>query len=126
VDQRIVAPVRRAVLVISLIVAFASVVLPASASAQRCGHVHIATRHLNAKVRIVHGPLKCAFARKLISAAYHAVDTRKSDGYNNTYGVFWRVKGWRCFTGLAQSQLFCGQRHKETDGSLRSDDGWSF
>jgi hypothetical protein len=43
-----------------------------------------------------------------------------------TYGVFWRLWGWRCYVGLAGSQTFCQLGTKEVDGSLRSDDGWTF
>jgi hypothetical protein len=34
--------------------------------------------------------------------------------------------GWRCFIGLAGSQTFCHRGTKGVDGSLRSDDGWTF
>jgi hypothetical protein len=36
------------------------------------------------------------------------------------------VDGWRCFIGLAGSQTFYHRGAKEVDGSLRSDDGWTF
>ena len=68
-------------------------VLPATASAQHCGRVHIRTRGVTARVRVVHGHVSCRSARMLIAAAYHAADTRKPNGYGNTYGRFWRVSG---------------------------------
>jgi hypothetical protein len=99
---------------------------PACASAQHCGRVYVQTRGASAKVRVVRGPISCKRARSLIKAAYHAEDTRHSDGYNKTFGMFWRVQGWRCYTGLAWSQAFCFRDQREADGSTRRDDGWSF
>jgi hypothetical protein len=65
-------------------------------------------------------------ARRQIAAAYRAEDTRHWSGFQNPYGVFWRVEGWRCFIGLAGSQTFCQSGAREVDGSLRREDGWTF
>ena len=107
-------------------IAFFALSFPASAAAQRCGRVNIPTRHTTAKVRVVHGAATCSSARKLIKAAYHAVDTRQADGYGNTYGYFWRVSGWRCYFGLGRSEALCQRRGNQVDGSTRTDDGWGF
>jgi hypothetical protein len=103
-----------------------SLALPANASAHRCGRLPVPARGLDAKVRIVHGPISCHSARKLIVTAYHAESTRHSAGFQNPDGVFWRVDGWRCYIGLAGSQTFCHRGIKRVDGSLRTDDGWTF
>lgn len=99
---------------------------PAVAAAGRCGRLEVTTRDAKAKVRVVRGRTTCAAARRQIAAAFHAEDTLPWSGYANPYGVYWRVRGWRCFIGLAGSQTFCHRRRSEVDGSLRTDDGWSF
>ena len=115
---------RRRILIASA-TGFIGVALPSAALAQRCGRVSVPGRG-SAKVRVVRGPLYCRAARRQIAAAYRAEDTRHWSGYQNPYGVFWRVDEWRCFIGLAGSQTFCHRGAKEVDGSLRSDDGWTF
>jgi hypothetical protein len=86
----------------------------------------VPARGLKAKVRLVHGPLTCHRARRQIAAAFTAEVVRHNDGFNPTNGVFWRVDGWRCFIGLADTQTFCVRRGREVDGSFRTDDGWTF
>ena len=101
------------------------IALPATALGQRCGRVAVPSRG-RAKVRVVHGPVRCRVARQQVSAAYRAEDTRAWNGYEPALGVFWRVDGWQCFIRLAGSQTFCHRGAREVDGSLRSDDGWTF
>jgi hypothetical protein len=98
----------------------------ASAAGRRCGRVEIPTRGLSAKVKVIAGLEWCRAARGQIAAAFRAEDTRHWVGYANPDGVFWRVRGWRCFIGLAGSQTFCRRGHSRVDGSTRSDDGWTF
>ncbi len=65
--------------------AFLSLVVPATASAHRCGRVWIPSRSLHAKVRVVHGPSSCHTARELIAAAYDAESTRDWAGFENPF-----------------------------------------
>jgi hypothetical protein len=43
-----------------------------------------------------------------------------------TFGLYWRVRGWRRSHGLGGAQAFCLRRGREIDGSFRSDEDWSF
>lgn len=100
---------------------------PSSASAStRCGRVYVPVYHHSAKVRIVTGRATCVGARGLIRDAFTAFVKRRSDGTDPSVGLYWHVRGWRCSHGLGGSQAFCLQARREIDGSLRSDDGWSF
>ncbi len=99
---------------------------PQADASKRCGHVFIASRSVSAKVRVVRGRAGCSAARGLIRAAYRAQDTRRQDGTDPTYGIYWRVRHWRCSHGLGGSQVFCFRGGREVDGSTRRDDGWSF
>jgi hypothetical protein len=92
----------------------------------RCGRVSVHARHAPAKVLIVRGTASCVVARALIAAAFTAEVKRHYDFLDPTYGIGWRVDGWRCTTGLADTQTFCTRGDDRTDGSLRSDDGWNF
>ena len=92
----------------------------------RCGRVSAHARHAPAKVLIVRGPASCVVARALIADAFTAEVKRHYDFLDPTYGIGWRVDGWRCTTGLADTQTFCMRGDDRTDGSLRSDDGWNF
>jgi hypothetical protein len=77
-------------------------------------------------VRVTQGTTSCRAARRQIAAAFGAEDRRHWDGYANPDGVFWRVRRWRCFIGLADTQTFCFRGHNRVDGSVRTDDGWTF
>jgi len=100
--------------------------VPATAQARDCGRVKVSSHTRNAKVRVVRGELSCGQARRLIAAAYGAEAARRWDGMNERVGVFWHVMGWRCSTGLAWSESFCERGKQQVDGSVRTDDGWSF
>jgi hypothetical protein len=99
--------------------------LPGTAGAKRCGHVAVGSG-LKAKVRVVYGDVRCGKARVVIKSAYHAEASRSADGSDSTYGYYWRVRGFRCYTGLAGSETFCHRGRKQVDGSTRTDDGWYF
>lgn len=120
-----VSVMRRTGLVLAVL-AGAGWALPASADAKVCGRVQLSTRHAKAKVRVVRGQVGCGPAHTLIADAFTAIDRHKADGTDQLSGRFWLVDGWKCFTGLAASQLFCEQARKEVDGSTRGDDGWFF
>jgi hypothetical protein len=125
VEEMLQSSVRVRVL-IAVATTVVAAAMPASAAARRCGRVEIPTRELGAKVHVVHGTTSCRAARRQIAAAFGAEDTRHWDGYANPDGVFWHVRGWRCFIGLADTQTFCFRGHKRVDGSVRTDDGWTF
>jgi hypothetical protein len=96
------------------------VAVPAQAASQRCGRIAIGNG-IKAKVRVVQGAVRCGKARLVIKSAYHAEATRHWDGDGN-YGVYWRVRGFSCSTGLGGSETFCRRGSKRVDGSTRSDD----
>jgi hypothetical protein len=112
----------RAVAVIFVLAVLAT---PAEA-AHRCGRIYVPTDHANAKVRVVKGPETCEPARRLIRDAFTAFATRQPDGVGQEYGLEWNVDAWRCFHGLGGTEASCFRRSKRIDGSVRTDDGWSF
>jgi hypothetical protein len=99
---------------------------PAVASSRRCARVGVPARQFTAKVLVRAGPESCVAARALIKVAFTAESTRKWDGRLPNDGVFWQVSGFKCEIGLAGSQTFCTRARERVDGSLRSDDGWTF
>lgn len=100
--------------------------VPAAEAAQRCGRILVPARHVDAKVRVLRGPVSCATAHRLLKNAFDIETTHHWNGDDPTFGIFWKVQGWRCFIGLAGSQTFCRRGPMEVDGSLRTDDGWNF
>jgi hypothetical protein len=97
-----------------------------SSGRQRCGRISVPARKAVAKVLVVHGPDDCSTATRLIKNAFTAEVTRHFDFRNPTFGIGWTIHGWRCTTGLADTQTFCKQGDHRIDGSLRTDDGWNF
>jgi hypothetical protein len=43
---------------------------------------------------------------------------------NPARGIYWRMDGWRCSTGLAASDVTCARARQEVGGSTRRDDSW--
>jgi hypothetical protein len=93
---------------------------------KRCGHVAVAPHPPLAKVRVVHGGLRCSTARSLMRHAFPTVHTGRPITENDTLGELWRVGGWLCAGGLGQSEIFCFRGAEQVDGSGRNDDGWVF
>ena len=122
--RRMQAAARLILLVCAAMIPVAA--FPASGSAKICGRVYVSSAGRRAKVRVVRGPLGCGPAHREIAAAFNALAYRNPNGYNNVYGYFWRVRGWRCYSGLGHSETFCHRGRKQVDGSFRSDDGWIF
>lgn len=112
--------------IVGTVVSLSLAAAPAAAAAYRCGRVAVPVRHARAKVRAVHGSVSCRPARRLIAKAFTEESQRHWDGYDRTYGIYWKVRGWRCYVGLAETQTFCHRGDREVDGSLRHDDGWTF
>jgi hypothetical protein len=97
-----------------------------AAASTRCVKVYMAPHGRNAKVRVVRGTASWHGARGLIHDAFTAFVRRPNDSYDDVWGITWNARGWRCSRGLGGSQAFCFRGNREIDGSLRSDDGWSF
>jgi hypothetical protein len=110
---------------IAVTLALAAAASPAPA-ASHCGRVLVPAYHTSAKVRIVSGKASCAQARALIRDAFTAFVGRRRSGNNPAYGGYWNVSGWRCLKVRGGSQAMCMQKRRKIDGSLRSDDDWSF
>jgi hypothetical protein len=87
----------------------------------------VSTGGHKAKVRVVKGHVACDYARTVIADAFkkEAKSPFHWDG-TNKYGIYWKVDGWKCSTGLAGSQTFCRRSGRRVDGSTRHDDGWGF
>lgn len=80
---------------------------------------------MKAKVRILKGKVSCKQAKRLARHYYKRVGDKHFDG-SNKWGVYYKIDGWTCNFGLAQSEMFCRRPGKRVDASTRKDDGWSF
>lgn len=106
--------------------AAAQAAAPAAAAAKRCGRVYVPARRAKAKVRVVVGSESCGAAKRLIGAALTQEMDRHWNFTNPVEGAIWRVSGWDCGIALGKTQTFCLRGRRRVDGSLRSDDAWSF
>jgi hypothetical protein len=104
---------------------FIGMTLPSGAVAQRCGYVSVPARG-SAKVRVVRGTLHCRAARRQIAAPYQTEDTRHWSWLSEPLRRVLARRRLALRHRLAGSQTFCHRGAREVDGSLRSDDGWTF
>lgn len=93
----------------------------ASASAKPCGKVKAAT---GGKARVAAYKTTCQKARKVAVGYYErqATDPMNWDGKHPTLGIYYRVRGYRCFTGLGGSQAFCMAGNRRILASTRNGD----
>jgi hypothetical protein len=90
-------------------------------AAKPCGKVKAAT---GGKARVAAYKTNCQKARKVAVGYYkrRAADPMDWDGMNPKLGIFYRVGGYKCFTGLGGSQAFCMVGKRRVLASTRPED----
>ncbi|HEU4737885.1 MAG TPA: hypothetical protein VFS54_02250 [Solirubrobacterales bacterium] len=94
-------------LVVLLLGAF--FLLPGTASAAHpCESISIGE---DAKAKVATVGVSCRFGRKIADRYFErALNGERHDGKTQDGSIYYAVKGFRCLTGLAGTQMFC-QRH---------------
>lgn len=93
----------------------------ALAKTRTCGNVATAT---GGKARVAAAKTSCRKARQ-VAIGYYERQERNPwdwDGKDPTMGIFYRVGGYRCFTGLGGSQAFCTAGKRRVFASTRPGD----
>ena len=93
----------------------------ASAGTRACGKVKAAT---GGKARVAAVKTNCKKARRVAVGYYKRQDRNpwNWDGKNQSGLIFYRVRGYRCFTGLGGSQAFCSAGNRRVLASTRKGD----
>ena len=98
----------------------------ASAGTKACGKVKAAT---GGKARVAAVKTNCRKARNVAIGYYKRQDRNPWDwdGKDPYMGIFYKVGGYKCFTGLGGSQAFCMAGKRRIYASTRPGDrpaGW--
>jgi hypothetical protein len=93
----------------------------ASAGTKACGKVAAAT---GGKARVAAVKTNCRKARKVAIGYYKRQDRNPWDwdGKDPYMGIFYKVGGYKCFTGLGGSQAFCMAGKRRIFASTRPGD----
>ena len=115
------ARLRLAALIASagLVAALLMVAAPASAHGgwQHCRKVPTKFGPARAAARRV----PCREARKVARGFYHRIATHAfPDGHHGS--LYWNVRGFRCYSGLAGSEAFCKHHRQHVFATTRPDD----
>jgi hypothetical protein len=92
----------------------------ASAKSKACGKVKAAT---GGKARVAAVKTNCRKARRVAGGYYERQEQNPWNWDGKTsLGIFYRVGGYRCFTGLGGSQAFCMAGNRRVFASTRPGD----
>lgn len=102
-----------------LLAAFFS--LPGTASAARpCDSISISE---DAKARVATVGVSCRFGRKIAERYFESVlNGERHDGKTKDGSIYYAIKGFRCLTGLAGTQMFCHRHDRWVFASSRPED----
>lgn len=95
--------------------------LPGSALAARpCKSISIGEE---AKARVATVGVSCQFGRKIAERYFERVlNGERFDGRTRDGSIYYAVKGFRCLTGLAGTQMFCRRHDRLVFASSRPGD----
>lgn len=82
--------------------------LPSAAEARQCASVGV-RGSLVARVYIQSGRITCLMAQT-VAKEYYARVTGRWDGRTSDGAIYYRVRGYRCLTGLGGSEGYCSKR----------------
>jgi len=91
----------------------------AVAGDEACGKV---TAAVGGKAKVAAVKTNCRKARRVAIGYYKRIKAGDEDGRNPSLGIFYRVGGYKCFTGLGGSQAFCMAGKRRVFASTRPDD----
>jgi hypothetical protein len=93
---------------------------PVASASKPCGKVKVAT---GGKAKVAAARTNCRTARQVAIGYYarQAQDPWNWDG-KGSLGIFFKVRGYRCYTGLGGSQAFCFAGKRRVFASTRSGD----
>lgn len=114
-------PATALVILASLLLGFSPSVAEASARPKACGKVKAAT---GGEARVAAVRTSCRKARRVAVGYYERrdLDPMDWDGVDPRLGIYYQVRGYRCFTGLGGSQAFCMAGKRRVFASTRSGD----